>query len=565
MSGIYNNIKCSSQKIHNFVPQPHQIDAQQAFLRSPFKGMLLYHKLGSGKTCTSLMIADEMLKQNKIKHVYILSPGSLRSGWISEYCDVCGDDKKMLEKDYTFITYNYMVGEHLPNFTDSLVIIDEVHNLINGAKNCSKHPTLIYDSLMKSKCKILALSGTPIYNYVFEFSLLGNLLKPGEFPEIRNNKQIISQEFMKLFIENKDGTLKPKNPTVLSNKLNGIISYFPGAGKEFVPEIIEEPILKVLMSIDQENYYWERAEVEEMCSKPPSPALRMRDPKKYSELQKLYIMAKKHVITRSASNFYYTEDIIDEKDFLTSQGGWINKEKFQDGKLFKTYSMKITALVTNLVLHNKQKHVLFTFFKEKAGVFLIHNMLKLCGVKSEVFSGDLDDKQRNKLLKAFNSDKNKYGEKIRLLLVTEAGAEGISVLNARHMHILESSPRMSKTIQAIGRVARFKSHITLPENERNIKIWRYWSVASPDPITIKIKIANSEGVMEDKVKNIINKKTIDEILYEKGVKTINEMKSFQDILRDASVTEFSEEKIEFIIDANDDKRELKLDNSDELD
>lgn len=558
-SGIYDNIKCSSSIKPKFTPQPHQIEAMNAFISSQFKGMLLYHKLGSGKTCTSLMISDAMLEKKLVDHVYILSPGSLRSGWISEYCDVCGEDKKKLEKNYTFITYNYMVGNHLPDFDKSLVIIDEVHNLINGAKNISIHPTAIYNTLMKSNCRILALSGTPVYNYVFEFSLLGNLLKPGGFfPEIRQGKTIISQEFMKFFIEDEDGSLKPNNETSMFNKLNGIISYFPGAGKEFVPQVIEEPILKVQMSLDQEMHYWARAMVEDMCSKPPSPSLLRSNPKRYKELQKLYIMAKKHVITRSASNFYYPEDIEDEKDLLKTQGGWIDKEKFINGKLFKTYSMKITALITNIVMHNKQKHVLFTFFKEKAGVYLLNNMLKLCNIKSEIFSGDLDDKQRAKLLKDFNSDKNKYGNKIRLLLVTEAGAEGISVLNARHMHILESSPRMSKTIQAIGRVARFRSHIMLPVEERNIKVWRYWSVATPEPITITVKVPDTEGVGEenkDKTFTIINKKTIDEILYEKGLKTIKEIKSFQDILKNASVTDFNEDDNP-IEDSNDKIRDV---------
>ena len=236
--GIYSNLRCSDKKHTPFEPTKHQQDTVDYFLKSPFKGLLLYHKLGSGKTCTSILIADTMLKKRKIDHVYIMTPGSLRDGWINEYCHVCGSNPDVIREKYTFITYNYMVGNNLPDFTNSLVIIDEVHNLINGAKNMSKHPTVVYNSLLKANCKILALSGTPIYNYVYEFSLLGNLLKPGgEFPEIRKGDKLDPFAFMTFFDIQSDGTLIPKNKTKMKRKMDGIISYYPGAGSDFVPQI----------------------------------------------------------------------------------------------------------------------------------------------------------------------------------------------------------------------------------------------------------------------------------------------------------------------------------------
>ena len=64
---------------------------------SPYKGLLLFHKLGSGKTCTSVLVADEMLREGKVDRVFILSPGSLRAGWIKEYCKVCGFSNDFLK------------------------------------------------------------------------------------------------------------------------------------------------------------------------------------------------------------------------------------------------------------------------------------------------------------------------------------------------------------------------------------------------------------------------------------------------------------------------------------
>ena len=551
--GIYSNLRCNKKRTNTFVPTEHQKDTLKAFLKSPYKGLLLYHKLGSGKTCTSLLIADRMIKEKKIKHVYILTPGSLRSGWITEYCTVCGKKDRYLRKYYTFITYNYSVGNNLPNFDDSLVIIDEIHNLINGAKNMSNHPTKIYDTLDKAKCRILALTGTPIYQYVYEFALLGRLLKPGDdFPEIRHDGNIDVEAFMKIFIKentgilklDKDGNLVPKNRALLNARLKGIVSYFPGAGKDLVPEVIEQEPFRCKMTRDQEINYWGAFYQEKMMEFPPSKSLKKEDFARYKLLEQLYIMAKKRIMTRSASNFFYPKDIKKVPDKPVDEDGWISEEKFTGQKLLKLYSPKLAYFFTNLVMHNRQKHLLFTFFKTKAGVILIKNLLEELAVrkginlKAKIFSGDLTDSKRKNLLRKFNSDDNKYGDKIRILLVTEAGAEGISVNNVRHMHILESSPRISKTVQAIGRVARYKSHITLPKNQRNVKIWRYWSVASGDRMNVKVKVYTSDGEMEHVDKEFGNDKTVDEILYDKGKHTIDEMNSFLQILQQNSVTKW---------------------------
>jgi hypothetical protein len=56
-------------------------------LYTPYRGLLLYHGLGSGKTCTSIAIAEGM-KSNK--RVFILTPASLKMNFFSEM-KKCGD------------------------------------------------------------------------------------------------------------------------------------------------------------------------------------------------------------------------------------------------------------------------------------------------------------------------------------------------------------------------------------------------------------------------------------------------------------------------------------------
>lgn len=543
--GVYDGFVCKGGVSHQpFVPQPHQQKTVDAFVESKHKGMLLYHKLGSGKTCTTIMVGDRMLREQKVRRIYILTPGSLRKGWVNEYCSVCGYNNKLLSL-YTFITYNYMVGTRLPNFDYSLVIIDEVHNLINGVKNKSKTPSKIYDAIMSAKCRVLALSGTPVYNSIHEWALLGNLLKPNTFPEIRRGKDIDSFAFIKDFNIEPDGTVTPKNPTRFNRDLDGIISFFPGSEDKFMPKVIEQPIVKVEMNLEQEGEYWASDATEKQFSSKPSERLARTDPQKYKLLEKLYIMARKNILTRASSNFHYPQGVDNEakaelagnakmKDLPIEQGGWIEKKVFSGNKL-RTYSMKFVAVLSNIILHLDQKQVVFTYFKNKSGVNLLKSLLGMCGVIAEVFSGDMNDEERGRTLTIFNSAENRHGEKIKVLLITEAGAEGISLMEVRHLHILESSPRVTKINQVVGRVARFKSHINLPKSEQNVRIWRYWSVTNDKEFKLKTQVYNQSGEVEDIERLITNKTCIDQILYERGVQTMNQLNSFLKLLQRNSI------------------------------
>jgi superfamily II DNA or RNA helicase len=595
--GIYSKIQCHTENHPLFTPQEHQKQVLDYFLKkSKYKGLLLLHRLGSGKSCSSILLSDEMIHQSKVKKVFVLTPGSLRQNFIEEYCEKCGKSPKYLKKYYTFITTNYAVGKKLPDFNDSFVIIDEVHNLINGVKNNSINPTIIYKALLKSNCRILALSGTPIVNYYWEWSILGNLLKPGEFPNIFNKDNTVdSTNFTKLFDVDNEGIITAKPNIGFDIQLRGIISYFPGISGGFYPEVIHEPPIKIEMTPLQYNYYDDVADREEKirCKGPPKLSLLKSDSKKYWKDHGLYVMATKYIMTRKISNFHYI-NIENEKDEIEHLGtskqyylkteetscieyfnskkdlmksypdakktdivekitkndtiGWVKKDIFKNNGLTDIYSRKFTALITNVINNWNAKHVMFSFFKTKAGVNLIHALFKMCGIKTEIYSGDISDTQRKTILKTFNAENNRYGDKIKILLITEAGAEGINILEAQHMHILESSTRELKIQQVIGRVVRYKSHMVdgrkpMPKNEQVVHIWRYWSVSN--------KTVNKPA------------SCVDEILYENGRKIVNNIQSFLKILKKASITPYdkSYDKDGFLLDYTDLKISEKLENA----
>lgn len=621
--GVYENIECDVGKHSPFTPQEHQEELLNYFLnKSKYKGILAFHRLGSGKSCSSIMISDQMIRTAKTKKVFVMTPGSLRQNFIEEYCEKCGYKPKYLKKYYTFITTNYSVGERLPDLNEGLVIIDEVHNLINGVKNQSKQATLIYKALMNSNCRILALTGTPVFNYIWEWPFLGNLLKPGTFTKMIRNGELDREAFMTKFIIDSEGNVKPKNPKMFAIKLRGIISYFPGRGGGFYPEVIYETPIQIRMTKPQDANYWSVASWEKdiRIKGPPKKSLLRTQPNEYYQKMGEFIMASKYIMSRFYSNFYYPEEfrsstspktrdetqhignvlrykykptgeINDKKKYfvdmlynkelerlkvegvvLTKKNekslskkimrtverqvkkhvtteyemqniGWVDKSNFADHKLVDVYSRKMSAVITNILAHWKSKHVVFTFFKTKAGVNILHALFKMCGIKTEIYSGDISDSKRKKILEDFNVEKNRYGDKIKILLVTEAGAEGINLLETQHMHIVESSTREMKIQQAIGRVVRYKSHMVdghkpMPKKEQVVHIWRYWSISDPEPYTLKRSFINKEGKVTQADKVIVDKTTVDEILYKIGIFSVNTMQSFLDLLKKASVTSY---------------------------
>ena len=86
-------------------------------LYTPYRGLLLYHGLGSGKTCTSIAIAEGMKDS---KDIIIMTPASLRANYVGEL-KKCGD---LLYKKNQF--WEWISIEERP---EALTILSAVLNL----------------------------------------------------------------------------------------------------------------------------------------------------------------------------------------------------------------------------------------------------------------------------------------------------------------------------------------------------------------------------------------------------------------------------------------------------
>ena len=71
---------------------------------------------------------------------------------------------------------------------------------------------------------------------------------------------------------------------------------------------------------------------------------------------------------------------------------------------------------------------------------------------------------------------NKIGEKIKVVIISMTGSEGIDFKNLRQLHILEPWYNLSLIEQIIGRAVRNCSHKNLPFSKRNVEIFLWYII-----------------------------------------------------------------------------------------
>ena len=269
----------------------YELLPQQAFVRNflsfqtPYNSLLLYHGLGSGKTCSAIGVCEEMrdyLKQMGINKriIIVASPNvqdnfklqlfderklkEIDSIWTMKGClgnkllkeinptgmkglkkdKVIQQVKNLINASYSFQGYLQFSNEivrksgkqddniktkirNLQNeYSDRLIVIDEVHNIRisddNENKNIAKN--LMYLVSVVSNIRLLLLSATPMFNSYKEIVWLLNLMSMNDRRGIITVSDIFDKngEFKK----DKDGNEIGKD--LLIRKATGYISYVRG-------------------------------------------------------------------------------------------------------------------------------------------------------------------------------------------------------------------------------------------------------------------------------------------------------------------------------------------------
>ena len=221
----------------------------QAFLgqflnyRSPFKDILVYHGLGSGKTVSAINIYNVLFNYTPKWNVFLLIKASLKNdpwlkdlnGWLEQNNkDGRMKNIKFVHYDSPFADRDFLeIVKKADSSRESLYIFDEVHNFIRNVYNNisskkGKRAQVIYDYIQQekkdnSKTRIVLLSATPAVNNPYELALIFNLMRPGTFPTseaIFNQKYISSANF---------ASLNELKKNQFQRRIMGLISYYIGA------------------------------------------------------------------------------------------------------------------------------------------------------------------------------------------------------------------------------------------------------------------------------------------------------------------------------------------------
>ena len=119
-------------------------------------------------------------------------------------------------------------------------------------------------------------------------------------------------------------------------------------------------------------------------------------------------------------------------------------------------------------------------------------------------------------LKYVTDSDNKYGENVKVILITKAAAEGLDFKFIRQIHILDPWYNLNRLEQIIGRGVRNLSHCGLPFEERNVEIYLHGSKASEseeEPADMYVyRFAENKSKQIGKVSRLVKETSVDCLL-----------------------------------------------------
>jgi superfamily II DNA or RNA helicase len=319
----------------------------------------------------------------------------------------------------TLITYKKVISkiqDRLIDFKNKIIIIDEAHRLRSRTKLLNIIITECFEAF-----KLILLTGTIFYNDITDLSVLINMVK---FEDILPES---SKEFKFFYYDSTYET--PTNIELLMDKLKNCISYYKKPLDENYPKY-ETKIIKVDMDNAQISEY--RFYV-----------------KKILALDTLHI--DYNIIDQRKANFFLnvTRQISNTVN---------NSEK----------SPKINEIY-KYIKDGPRPVIVYSNFLE-SGVLPLSLLLNNNKISYGIYHGGQTDEKRDNLIDQYNSGN------IDVLLITTAGSESLDLKNTRQIHIMEMHWNMSKIDQIIGRAIRYKSHNSLPIDQRNVVIYKWISV-----------------------------------------------------------------------------------------
>lgn len=557
---------------------------------TPFRGILLYHGLGTGKTLSSIAISQGF------KDAVVLLPATLEGNFLKEIEKFKANGIPMSNNiqilKYNGITKNKLATLPTDMFDNKVVIVDEVHNFISRVTNGSYVSKHIYKMIYEAKnIKLVCLSGTPLINYPQEFALLMNfiagpmtvhtvkLLKNNVLTEIEKDPHVKSIKLKSngraeialiedRFIKNGKQLLRSTQPPPSIESL--LEKYKIKIGSQGI-RTQRQPLFplneKQFMNLVNTDYDFIRSQIGGLVS-----YFKYYDPKLYPKQSELQIVHVKMTDSqfeayKKARKLEYDQENPDNM-FIKKKlyKKMFDQDKSDDKELlyFKVYSRialnsclaattatsdnfakdapKMREIVKKLKTANGPS-VIYSQYRNLGGIGTMARVLQHYGIepitiKNNAFVAKAskqhfivfptDNKKNAELfVKLFNKEIKDDRFNIACILITQAGSEGISLKGVRQVHILDPYWNYVRINQIIGRAVRAYSHVHLPKAEQNVDTFIYLS-----------KFANKEQIHEmawDKGKLSKIGCTSDEIVYDIALKKQNILDNLLNIMKEVAM------------------------------
>lgn len=400
------------------------------------RGLLAIHQTGSGKTATAVAAMECILKNYPDVDAIFIAPVSLIENFKKEIVKFGLDPKdpiyglgknanskkarvKYFSKDKFYNDYNE--DQKMNICKRNFLIIDEAHNFKARYKPNNKKPGgLMANTVIRcaSKAfKVLLLSATPVTNRPSDII---NLISMIDGTPAKN------ASYEKYFDE------------VIMEDDNLFNKYFGGkisvnmVPKDHCYPTVREHIKMFTMSPD---YYKDYYDIQ-VANEENFPVDRFGDPK-------------------SASMFY-------------------NAIRRASLSLYNEKSPKVQWTFEKLVEQYElgKKSIAFSAWLE-AGIKQLARLLARAKIPYGIISGQITAEERERFKKEFNSGK------LKILLLTKAGGEGLDLVECSNVIIMESNWNAAADEQIIGRAVRYKSHERCSPKSRKVDVYKLMLMKPP--------------------------------------------------------------------------------------
>ena len=330
--------------------------------------------------------------------------------------------------------------------------------------------------------------------------------------EINKDNQSVdlsnNESFMEYFFtESYD--IEDKKKTLLRRMLMGLTSYYPiDRSKIGSMPTLQPPI----RTKQYENYSISESMNVELCVMSQLQFSKYIEAWRQQKKKDLVRQMRRHlhdeqpfdfnIRTRQICNMIYKDDefrYIRDKDRAYSE----KMKQYENLRQTKTlditnqlseYSPKMYRIMQNIMKYRQDtkptgKILIYSDFRGDSGGELIEQVLLVNGytkynpsepssntLKFTFITGEEGVDQRKQNMKAFNESSNNRGEQIQIMIISGAGAEGISLTCVRQVHILEPYWNFVRIEQVFGRAIRLYSHDELDLQDRTVEEYLYLSV-----------------------------------------------------------------------------------------